>query len=339
MTPAEAEALRFLQSHGLLDDPASARVQALTGGVSSDIFRVEAAGRSVVVKRALGRLRVAQEWQVPPERNAHEVAWLRRVATVVPDCVPQVLAHDPVAGMFAMAFMPPADYPVWKDELRAGRADPVFAAAVGRTLAAIHATTAAHPATSADFANQALFRAIRLEPYFEAAGRAHPDLADRLRALSEGLAASRLALVHGDVSPKNILCGSHGVPVFLDAECACCGDPAFDAAFCLNHLLLKCLLVPPATEALLASFDALAAEWLAGAAWENRPGLEARVAALLPALLLARVDGKSPVEYLSPAQQQVVRAFARTALQRPGGALAPLRDRWRETLAESAAVA
>src|SRR3712207_8107198 len=48
------------------------------------------------------------------------------------------------------------------------------------------------------------------------------------------------------------------------------GDPAFDLAFCLNHLLLKGLWVPNAAPAFLACFDALAASYMAGVTWEPR---------------------------------------------------------------------
>ena len=89
-----------------------------------------------------------------------------------------------------------------------------------------------------------IFHDIRLEPYLVATAGGHPDRADGAAAAG---ARSRprpgAALVHGDVSPKNILVGPAG-PVFLDAECAWYGDPAFDLAFCLNHLLLKCLWTP-----------------------------------------------------------------------------------------------
>ena len=63
------------------------------------------------------------------------------------------------------------------------------------------------------------------------------------------------------MSPKNILVGPDG-PIFLDAECAWYGDPAFDLAFCLNHMLLKCLAVPAAAPAFLDCFDALACAYL-----------------------------------------------------------------------------
>jgi thiamine kinase-like enzyme len=115
--------------------------------------------------------------------------------------------------------------------------------------------------------------------------------------LVEQTQANRRALIHGDVSPKNILIGPDG-PVFLDAECACFGDPAFDLAFCLNHLLLKCLWVPEAKAGFLECFEQLADAYRRDIDWEAPAQFEERVAALLPGLLLGRVDGKSPVEYL-----------------------------------------
>jgi len=144
--------------------------------------------------------------------------------------------------------------------------------------------------------------------------------------------ANKKALVHGDVSPKNILCGPSG-PVFLDAECAWWGDPAFDLAFCLNHLLLKCLWTPAARDAFLACYDGLAQTYLAGVGWEPPAALERRAARLLPGLLLARVDGKSSVEYITDeADREVVRRVARALLADPVHRLADVRTAWREEL-------
>jgi aminoglycoside phosphotransferase (APT) family kinase protein len=285
------------------------------------------------VKRALARLKVADEWTAPVARNAYEVAWMRVARGVVPSAVPEVLGEDREAGLFAMAWLDPARFANWKAELHAGRADVAFAAEVGRRLAAIHAATAGDATIAAAFPTDAIFHAIRLEPYLLAAARRHPELAAPLEALAARTAATRKCLVHGDVSPKNILVGPHG-PVFLDAECAWYGDPAFDAAFCLNHLLLKCLWTPGARAGFLACFDALAGKYLAGAGWEPHDVLEGRIAALLPGLLLARVDGKSPVEYVTePAQKEKVRAAARRLLLAPPRRLGEVRAAWEETIA------
>jgi thiamine kinase-like enzyme len=138
-------------------------------------------------------------------------------------------------------------------------------------------------------------------------------------------------LVHGDVSPKNILVGPRGA-VFLDAECAWYGDPAFDLAFCLNHLLLKGLWVPQKKDAFLLCFDSLSNSYGQNIDWEDRSALEQRAASLLPGLLLARVDGKSPVEYLTQDSQKIfVRAFATTFLRSPPARLADIRDAWQKS--------
>jgi aminoglycoside phosphotransferase (APT) family kinase protein len=226
------------------------------------------------------------------------------------------------------SFSTGATHPLWKAELRAGRADPAFASLVGERLARVHAATAGRPEVARQFATDAGFYAIRLEPYLVATARVHADLAPALHALVERTAQTRLALVHGDVSPKNILVGPAG-PVFLDAECAWYGDPAFDLAFCLNHLLLKCAWVPQAQAGFVACFDALARAYLAGASWESADALEARAAALLPGLLLARVDGKSPVEYLQQDEQKArVRQVAHALLSSPPQRLSTVLERW-----------
>jgi aminoglycoside phosphotransferase (APT) family kinase protein len=295
----------MLKRSGLAAERETPRAWTLSGGVSSDIWRVELAGGPVCVKRALPRLRVARVWEAPVARNRYERLWLQTARRAVPGSAPRVLASDDAAGLFAMEFL---DLPLWKEELRRGRADPAFAAKVGASLAGIHAATAGDEEAARLFATDDIFYAIRLEPYLVATAEVHPDLQKFLVSLVDRTAKTKVALVHGDVSPKNILVGPEG-PVFLDAECAWYGDPAFDLAFCLNHLLLKCVWVPSAKEKLLECFSALGSSYLQRFCPE---GLEHRTATLLPALLLARVDGKSPVEYLDEKQRSFVRERARS---------------------------
>jgi len=248
----------------------------------------------------------------------------------VPGAAPRVRGQHPRLGVLAMDYLP--RHALWKQQLRDGNAQIETAAAVGRALVNIHAHAAARPALAADFDSQAIFFDIRLEPYLLAAAERHPDLAPQLQALVCDTQAQALTLVHGDVSPKNILVDGHA-PVFLDAECAVWGDPAFDLAFCLNHLLLKCLWTPAATAGFLTCVDALADAYLRGVDWEPADGLQRRAARLLPGLLLARVDGKSPVEYLTTdAQRQYVRGVARALLQQPVGRLGKVAQAWRQGL-------
>jgi aminoglycoside phosphotransferase (APT) family kinase protein len=305
----------------------------LTGGVSSDIWRIDLPSGPICVKRALAKLHVAANWHAPVDRNRYEARWMRHANAAVPGTAPALLGQDETSGALAMQYLSPSDYKLWKTELHAGHAEPDFAASVATRLVSIHAATAADPSVAAEFPTDEIFFDIRLEPYLIATARAHPDLAAPLYELVATTRANKCALVHGDVSPKNILVGRDG-PVFLDAECAWWGDPAFDLSFCLNHLLLKCLWTPSARAGFLACFDSLMAAYRAGITWEPADALEGRAARLLPGLFLARVDGKSPVEYITTEiDRNHVRRAARKLLTDPVDHLDAVRSSWAEELA------
>jgi aminoglycoside phosphotransferase (APT) family kinase protein len=317
-----------LQRMGLIGSHETPRCRPLEGGVSSEIWLVEIAGRRLCMKRALPQLKVAQLWEAPVIRNHHEFAWFRVAGRICPEAVPRLVGQDSAHGLFVMEYLEPGMYPLWKNQLRDGNADPAIAAAVGERLALIHGATAGDSEIARMFATDSSFYSLRIEPYLIAPTRLHPELAAPLGRLAHATARTHLALVHGDISPKNILIGRRG-PVFLDAECAWYGDPAFDLAFCLNHLLLKCLWNTAAVGRFLTCFNQLAESYLSRVEWEVRDDLERRVAHLLPALLLARIDGKSPVEYVtSEIDKGRVRRVARALLLQPVDRLFAVRDAW-----------
>jgi Ser/Thr protein kinase RdoA (MazF antagonist) len=318
----------FLRGSGLLRAGEQARCEPLAGGVSSDIWRVDIGNRTLCVKRALAKLKVQADWNAPLSRNAYEWAWMRFAAQHCPDNVPSPVAHDEAAGFFAMSFLAPAEHPVWKQQLMQGQVVVATARAVGAVLGRLHAASARRPDIADAFETVDNFYALRLEPYLIAPAARHPSLAAQLHELVALTAGTQRALVHGDVSPKNILVGPRG-PVLLDAECAWYGDPAFDLAFCLNHLLLKGLVRPGERKLLAASFDALAAGYFEHVAWEPKDRLEQRAARLLPVLLLARVDGKSPVEYMvQDVQRALVRAVAVPLVLTPALRLQEVESAW-----------
>jgi aminoglycoside phosphotransferase (APT) family kinase protein len=324
--------LAALVRMGLAGPAEQPPIAPLTGGVSSDIVRVDLARGPVCIKRALPRLKVQAEWRAPVERSRFEFEWMKAAGAVVPDAVPRILGEDPDAGMFAMEFLPPDRYPVWKTQLRDGVIEPATAAEVGRRIAAIHGATAGSLDIAQRFSTDHIFHPIRLEPYLSATAARHPECADRLESLVRITLATKRTLVHGDVSPKNILVGPKG-PVFLDAECAWYGDPAFDLAFCLNHMLLKCLWRPQWTGRYLECFDALARTYLQNVGWEPAVDIETRCAHLLPGLFLGRVDGKSPVEYITEERDRNrVRRVAAALLERPVQRLGEVAGAWREEL-------
>jgi len=328
----DPKVVQSLRNSGTLKDGESATFEALRGGVSSDIWKVTTDSNVFCVKKALAKLRVDADWFAPVERNRFEVSWLKAADNIVSGAAPKVIAHDDKEMLCTMEYLDPASHKLWKSELRNGRADPVDAASVGRRLGGIHAGSVGDKAIEALFPINEIFQAIRLEPYLEATAAKHPDLKDQLFALSRRTGETRHVMVHGDVSPKNILLGSAG-PVFLDAECACIGDPAFDLSFCLNHFLLKCLWVPDTRDDFLACYEAMAAHYLAEVDWEQVDALEARAARLLPGLFLARVDGKSPVEYITEeVDKNHVRTCARRLLAAPPTRLADVADAWKREL-------
>ncbi|TMU95484.1 phosphotransferase [Brucella haematophila] len=317
----------FLTASGLVEADAF-NATPLTGGVASDIWKIITPTSSFVVKKALARLRVSQEWNAPVSRNASEVEWLLVAGKAVSHSAPHILAHDPDKGVFAMDYLEPATNPVWKAELLRGRVDIQFASKLGEILSTIHSSTANRTEVSRRFANDEVFHSIRLEPYIEAIAHKHGDLSGQLFELSRQTLNTRKALVHGDVSPKNILMGANG-PVLLDAECAWYGDPAFDLAFCLNHLLLKAVWNPASAKDYALSFAALTQRYLEGVDWEDRTIVEARAALLLPALSLARVDGKSPVEYLTKETDiEFVRRNSRLLIKQRGASLSHIKHYW-----------
>jgi aminoglycoside phosphotransferase (APT) family kinase protein len=304
--------IRRLIEQGLADEDEPVTLEPCGGGVSCDVFKIALRRGDVCVKQALPQLRVAADWRVSPDRSHVEAMWLEQAGRLgVP--APSVLFEEPESHFFIMTFFPEETHDVWKARLAAGRADADFAAAVGEVLARMHNGTAGSQEIATAFDNGDLFEALRIDPFILHCARQYPEFSDRLEAIADRTRSEKRALIHGDFSPKNILCGPDG-PVILDAECATYGDPAFDLAFCTTHLLLKSLWQFQAFEALTADAAAFMSRYLDVAAEADAKAAvdtAGRAVDLIAVLLIARVDGKSPVEYLDPAAQARVR---RTAL-------------------------
>ncbi len=291
----------YLAERGLLSDGASLDVHALPGGVSGVVLAVRADGRRMVVKQALERFRVADEWLVPPERALTEAQALELMTQLAPGSVPALIDSDP--ELFALVMEEaPADWRPWKSLLLAGTADAAVAAWVGALLAVLHSA-------DGDIGSAESFEAQRVDPYLRMIQRRHPDLDARIGAYIERLLGTIRCVVHGDYSPKNILVGDDGLWV-IDWEIAHRGDPAFDVAFLLNHLLLKTIHRPQAR----ADYEACGRAFLDGYGKE----LDLRyVLGLVGCLMLARVDGKSPAEYLTDAERDEARAAGIALLSDP----------------------
>jgi len=290
-------------------DAARLTVTPLAGGVSSDIYLLEAGGARFVVKQSLPQLRVAAEWRVDPARIWREVDALRLLGPVC--AVPKVVYEDRGAHCYAMTAAP-AEAEPWKAQLLRGEAHPAVARRVGEIQAAM--------LEQRGFEDLGFFEELRIEPYYTYTARRHRELAWLFERASTACRERRQGLVHGDWSPKNILVDGRGEPLALDFECVHYGDPAYDTAFLLNHLLLKTFYRPADAEAYLACARAYL-EPLDRVAFAD-------VMVHLPALLLARVDGKSPVEYLTH-EREAVRRLAYSLAHTPAADVAEIWLRWK----------
>jgi 5-methylthioribose kinase len=303
------------------------QLSALSGGVSSDVWRAVGPKGTACVKRALPTLRVAKRWDVPVRRGEFEARWLETASAIAPTSVPKVLGYNRESHLIGMQFFAAEGYPNWRDQLLDGRVDRHVAGAMGHLVGSIHAATAGKPAIEARFDSDELFDALRLDPYFRSLRSQHPDLKSRLDRIVERTASTRRALVHGDVSPKNVLVGELG-PVLLDAECAWFGDPAFDVAFLCTHLLLKARVVPSHAGELKDAFTDYIDAYESHVTWEPLAEMRERSADLLGAMLLARIDGKSPVDYLTEPDRIWVRNFARGRLLEKGISPTAIAEAW-----------
>src|SRR5271167_1705404 len=306
MSPEPSQAAQFLEMlrrDGHVRD-AQARLTPLSGGVSSELYLVEDGAEKFVVKRALPKLRVKDNWFADVSRNETEWKYLEYVARLMPSTVPKLRFANPDAGYFGMEFLGEG-FTNWKQLLLAGDCRTEHATLAGKILGEIHRRTSFDISLWKQFDTTENFHQLRIEPYLLTTGNRIPELRDLFFAEAQRIEETHEALVHGDFSPKNILVSGDRM-VLLDCEVAWYGEPAFDVAFCLNHLFLKSLHHAPRSlsiESMIAAFWEAYAEGRRSG--KSRP-VEERVVPLLLMLLLARVDGKSPVEYLTLRKQQFV---------------------------------
>ena len=327
--PPDHDLLPQLRAAGLLVETETAEFEPLSGGVSSDILLVRpSAGRPFVVKRALPKLKVKDDWFADPARNRAEQDWFALVGRVRPAAVPRLLHRD--TDWFAMEFLE-GDLTLWKSELLAGRADGPHASAAGTFLGTVHRATWDDPVARATFATGRNFHELRISPYLLTAGERLPALRSHFVAEAERLGATELALVHGDFSPKNLMVGPSRF-VVLDAEVAWFGDPAFDLSFLLTHLHLKALHRPDRADALLALAPEFWMAYRAALGPRADAALEARTVRLLLLLMLARVHGKSPVEYLAAERQATVTQALSPQVPAPPATLARFTAEWKAAI-------
>jgi aminoglycoside phosphotransferase (APT) family kinase protein len=298
---------------------AHVEVRELSGGVSNIVFLVSPQGETpFVLKQARQQLRVPQPWFCGVDRLLREidvlhvcdrVLWQTAVeaqraagshsARIAVE-VPAILFEDRENYLYAMTAAPP-QHTTWKQQLLAGNADTQVAAACGELLAKIHSQTWLDEAVAQQFDDRQFFDALRLDPYYRQIAKVHPELAPTVNALIDSVLEHRRCLVHGDFSPKNLLLWDTGL-MLIDFEVGHYGDPAFDLGFFLTHLVLKtahhCRRRDEYLELVESFCRAYRLNMQSPVNAEELAALELRGVKNLAGCMLARVDGKSRVDYL-----------------------------------------
>ena len=301
--------LTYLREQGRIAPDEVPQFHVLGGGVSNRaVLTMRPNGEAWVVKQALAKLRVPIDWFSSPERIEREALGLRWLVKLAPPgtTVPLIFEDDE-NYILAMAAVPPP-HDNWKTLLLAGQLHTDHVAQFGALLGTIHRNAADDPAVARDFAGRSFYDSLRLEPYYRYTATQVPEAAPFIDALLAETWATRLTLVHGDYSPKNILV-YQGRLILLDHEVIHYGDPAFDLGFGLTHLLSKAHHLP-AQRAEFAAAALLFWQHYRGALGTPPwlPPLESRATRHTLACLLARVAGRSTLEYLDTAERARQRA-------------------------------
>ncbi|MBI4582015.1 MAG: phosphotransferase [Planctomycetes bacterium] len=320
--------LAYLRDTGRVGPDDRVEVRPLAGGVSNRTMLVcWPDGRGWVVKQALDRLRVPTEWLSDPRRIHREAAGLRWLARLAPaGTITPFVFEDFEHHLLAMDEVP-QPHENFKTLLLAGHVESDHVDQFARLLATIHRGASERPnQLSAEFGDRSFFESLRIEPYYEYAGRQVAAAGPFMRQLIEDCRSRRFTLVHGDYSPKNILIHA-GRLVLLDHEVIHFGDGAFDIGFAMTHLLSKAHHLPAHRERFATAARRFWETYQAGVAdLEWLDDFEPRAVRHTLGCLLARVAGRSPLEYMEPQEREHQRETVTAVMQMPPTAIADLID-------------
>jgi 5-methylthioribose kinase len=311
----------YLAACGLVAGDEEITVRELGGGVSNVVLLVEWPGtplRRWVVKQSLEKLRVKDDWRSERERIFREAEAMQVLRPVLgPAALPEVLHIDKEKFLLVMTAAPRGSLS-WKDLLLGRRGDAAVARDAALLLAKMINASRGDANLIAKFWDRTVFDQLRIDPYYRTTATRHPELRPEFDRLITTSLEIRNSLVHGDYSPKNMLV--RGESIFLiDFEVVHWGDPSFDAAFLINHLLLKAFHQPAASRQFISLVHPFCKTLLAALDPEATTGFEAMTVLHLGGLMLARVDGKSPVEYIQdePTKERVRKAATRIMREPP----------------------
>lgn len=300
----ETTVVAYLKERKIFSEQSHPLVEILTGGISNVVLAITGEGKDLVLKQALPELKVKTRWVADRRRTLVEARAIQVLHALTPTNVPELFDVDPERFILLLE-RAPRTTTNWKEDLLAGVIHPEIGAELGSILGQWHKTSSGDTAILNEFNEDLLFEQLRINPFYRTLVTKHKNIAFRIGALIEELENSKLCLVHGDFSPKNILVTQNSRPIVLDFEVAHTGNPVFDLAFLLGHLLCKQEYFTEVEKKKMIATTAI--EFLAQ--YEAR--LEASASSTLTwhiaTIALARVDGMSPVNYLNNTTQMSLR--------------------------------
>ncbi len=307
--------VRYLEDNRIVNPDAGYSLDYCRGGVSSITALIETQGKTLLIKQGRERFAVKVEWLADPRRIAMEAKANAFYNKYLPDMAPAVISYD-TENFIMLREAAPAGCRMWKEDLLDGILDYGIAKKTVEALATIHNQSAGKPEVAEEFSDHKTFYQLRISPYLEFLLEKHPGLNNVIGDMVEHLNNTRRVVVHADYSPKNILVLPGRNICILDYEIAHYGDPAFDLAFYTNHIVLKSAHMAELSAAFLNMLTVMADTYLGMIRFEDAKALEARCMKMLAVLMLARIDGKSPVEYITDeATKNLVRDMAQKLLE------------------------
>ena len=301
--------LNYLIEKKIISASDQAEVEVLTGGVSNVVLAITTKNQKMVLKQALAELMVAQKWEADQRRAIVEANAIALFHKLSPNQVPNLVFLDPERFILILDRVPVGST-VWKSDLLDGVINPDIAEVLGTTLAQWHNFGEKDKEARLQFMEDSLFEQLRIDPFYRFVAAKNEVLKPVITKLINELEGDKTTIVHGDFSPKNIMVGMDDQVYILDFEVTHVGNPVFDLAFLLAHLLCKKFRTDePLEEKLLGA----SAERFINAYEVIRP-IDSSLSLHTALIALARVEGKSPVNYLDSSKQSALVNYTKDIL-------------------------
>jgi len=270
----------------------------LTGGVSSEVYHVKTYKNNYCIKRSLKRLLVKKKWIANTNRIKFEYLWLKHCQNILKRNIPNTYEFNNKKKYIVMEYLKTSQYKTLKQLYFNKIININTIRSISKHLYKIHSNSSNYKTKKTFEGNYKNFYDLRLDPYFNEVGRVYPKYKGYIKKINENYIKHSNTLVHGDFSPKNILVGKNKI-IYLDAECCNFGDPVFDLVFFTNHLLIKSIFFKDKSQEFIKLYISFYKEYLSNLSTKNFNSYIDRIIKMTPIMLLSRVDGKSPVEYIN----------------------------------------